>query len=96
MTTQIAAGSKSDSLQSKSCLTQPAVSTVCEHLPLVAAQAERFAVVRAVHHDDPQHNNAGNATLTALGVDPETGVIDRFGRPVEVGSGGKPILPIFG
>jgi hypothetical protein len=37
---------------------------ICEHLPLTAAQAHRFCVVHAVHHDDPQHNNAGYATLT--------------------------------
>src|SRR5262245_21200646 len=37
---------------------------VCEHLPLIARQAHRFIVVRSVHHDDPQHNNAGYATLT--------------------------------
>jgi hypothetical protein len=37
---------------------------VCEHMPLTARQANRFAVVRSVHHDDPQHNNAGYATLT--------------------------------
>jgi hypothetical protein len=34
---------------------------VCELMPLVARQAHRFAVVRGVHHDDPQHNNAGYA-----------------------------------
>src|SRR5437667_8724934 len=37
---------------------------VCEHLPLVARQAHRLAVVRSVHHDDPQHNNAGYRMLT--------------------------------
>jgi hypothetical protein len=37
---------------------------VCEHMPLTARQAHRFAVVRSVHHNDPQHNNAGYATLT--------------------------------
>lgn len=37
---------------------------VCEHLPLVARQAHRFAVVRSVHHTDPQHNNAGYRMLT--------------------------------
>jgi hypothetical protein len=30
-----------------------------------------------------------------LGIDPETRVSDRFGRPVEIGSGGKPILSIL-
>src|SRR6516162_1682003 len=30
-----------------------------------------------------------------LGIDPETRLPDRLGRPVEVGSGGKPILPIL-
>jgi hypothetical protein len=37
---------------------------VCEHIPLTARQAHRFAVVRSVHHNDPQHNNAGYASLT--------------------------------
>jgi hypothetical protein len=30
-----------------------------------------------------------------LGIDPETRLTDRFERPVAVGSGGKPILPIL-
>src|SRR5262249_14268759 len=38
--------------------------SVCEHLPAVAQQAHRLAVVRSVHHDDPQHNNAGYRVLT--------------------------------
>jgi len=38
--------------------------SVCEHMPLVAGQAHRLAIVRSVHHDDPQHNNAGYAALT--------------------------------
>jgi hypothetical protein len=37
---------------------------VCEHMPMIAGQAHRLAVVRSVHHDDPQHNNAGYASLT--------------------------------
>src|SRR5262245_956397 len=37
---------------------------VCEHLPRTARQAHRFTVIRSVHHDDHQHNNAGYATLT--------------------------------
>ena len=37
---------------------------VCELQPMTARQAHRFTVVRSVHHDDPQHNNAGYATLT--------------------------------
>src|SRR5262249_6482407 len=37
---------------------------ICEHLPLVARQVHHLAVVRGVNHDDPQHNNAGYATLT--------------------------------
>jgi hypothetical protein len=37
---------------------------VCEHMPLTARQAHRFSVVRSVSHNDPQHNNAGYATLT--------------------------------
>jgi len=41
---------------------------VCEHLPLVARQAHRLAVVRSFHHTDPQHNNAGYRMLT--GADP--------------------------
>ncbi|MBI1917574.1 MAG: DUF1501 domain-containing protein, partial [Planctomycetes bacterium] len=30
-----------------------------------------------------------------LGIDPETRLPDRQGRPVEVGSGGKPILALL-
>ncbi|MBI3863647.1 MAG: DUF1501 domain-containing protein [Planctomycetia bacterium] len=41
---------------------------ICEHLPLMAAQAHRFAIVRSMHHTDPQHNNAGYRMLT--GADP--------------------------
>jgi hypothetical protein len=37
---------------------------ICEHMPLTAQQAHRFTVVRSVHHNDPQHNNAGYASLT--------------------------------
>jgi hypothetical protein len=37
---------------------------LCEHMPLVAGQVHRLAVVRSVHHNDPQHNNAGYAALT--------------------------------
>src|SRR5215204_2179062 len=37
---------------------------VCEHLPRTARQAHRLAVLRAVNHNDPQHNNAGYAVLT--------------------------------
>jgi hypothetical protein len=35
-------------------------------MPLTARQAHRFTVVRSVSHDDPQHNNAGYATLTGI------------------------------
>jgi hypothetical protein len=44
--------------------TSVAGSSVCEHLPMVARQAHRLAVVRSVWHDDTQHNNSGYATLT--------------------------------
>src|SRR5262245_55839925 len=37
---------------------------ICEHMPLVARQAHHLTVLRAVHHDDTQHNNAGYAALT--------------------------------
>ena len=37
---------------------------ICEHMPLLARQVHRLAIVRAVNHDDPQHNNAGYAVLT--------------------------------
>jgi hypothetical protein len=37
---------------------------VCEHMPLTARQARRLAILRAVNHNDPQHNNAGYAVLT--------------------------------
>jgi hypothetical protein len=37
---------------------------ICEHLPQIAKQAQRIAVIRSVNHDDTQHNNSGYATLT--------------------------------
>src|SRR5262249_28058596 len=37
---------------------------ISEHLPRCARQAHRYAIVRSVHHTDPQHNNAGYRMLT--------------------------------
>src|SRR5262249_23682707 len=37
---------------------------ICELMPMLARQVHRLTVVRSVHHDDTQHNNAGYATLT--------------------------------
>lgn len=37
---------------------------ICEHLPLIARQGHRFATVRNVSHNDPQHNNAAYRMLT--------------------------------
>lgn len=48
----------------KSIATSLSGYRVCEHLPLTARQAHRLALVRSVHHEDPQHNNAGYAALT--------------------------------
>jgi hypothetical protein len=39
---------------------------ICEHLPLTAKQMHLVSVVRAVNHDDEQHNNAGYQLLTGF------------------------------
>src|SRR5262249_42738377 len=54
---------------------------VCEHLPLVARQAHRFAVIRSVHHDDTQHNNSGYATLTGVNVPPLPNTVEALASP---------------
>lgn len=37
---------------------------ICEHLPLLARQAHRFAIIRSVHHDSPGHVNSTHTMLT--------------------------------
>jgi len=37
---------------------------ICEHLPLLARQAHRFAILRSVHHDSPGHVNSTHTILT--------------------------------
>ncbi len=37
---------------------------ICEHLPLLARQAHRFAILRSVHHDSPGHVNSTHTMLT--------------------------------
>jgi hypothetical protein len=54
---------------------------VCEHMPLTARQAHRFAVVRSVHHNDPQHNNAGYATLTGTKPPLLANTVEALARP---------------
>jgi hypothetical protein len=54
---------------------------VCEHMPLTARQAYRFAVVRSVHHNDPQHNNAGYATLTGTKPALLANTVEALARP---------------
>jgi len=37
---------------------------VCEHFTGLAQRADRCAVIRSLHHDDPAHLSSGHATLT--------------------------------
>lgn len=37
---------------------------ICEHLPLLAQQADKFALVRSLHHDSPGHVNSTHTMLT--------------------------------
>lgn len=37
---------------------------ICEHLPLLARQAHRLALLRSVHHDSPGHVNSTHTLLT--------------------------------
>jgi uncharacterized protein (DUF1501 family) len=39
---------------------------ICEHLPLLAKQAHRYALIRSCHHDSPGHVNSTHTVLTAL------------------------------
>jgi hypothetical protein len=43
---------------------------ICEHLPLLARQMHRVAIIRTVSHEDTQHNNAGYAALTGFNPRP--------------------------
>ena len=38
--------------------------SICEHLPKLAAVADRFALVRGVHHDRGSHNPGAYYSLT--------------------------------
>jgi len=37
---------------------------ICEHLPLLAEQAERLAIIRSLHHDSPGHVNSTHTMMT--------------------------------
>jgi hypothetical protein len=37
---------------------------ISEHLPLLADQAERLAIIRSLHHDSPGHVNSTHTMLT--------------------------------
>jgi hypothetical protein len=54
---------------------------VGEHIPLIAQQTHRLAIVRSVHHDDPQHNNAGYATLTGTSPPLLPNTVEALARP---------------
>jgi hypothetical protein len=54
---------------------------ICELQPMTARQAFRFAVVRSVHHNDPQHNNAGYATLTGTRPALLPNTVEALARP---------------
>jgi uncharacterized protein DUF1501 len=44
---------------------------ICEHLPLLAKQAHRFALVRSCHHDSPGHVNSTHTMLTGYPGEPQ-------------------------
>jgi hypothetical protein len=37
---------------------------ICEHLPLLARMADKFALIRSLHHDSPGHVNSTHTVLT--------------------------------
>jgi hypothetical protein len=37
---------------------------ICEHLPRLARQADKFALIRSLHHDSPGHINSTHTLLT--------------------------------
>src|SRR5207237_2677796 len=43
---------------------------VCEHLPRLARLADRFALVRSLHHDSPGHVNSTHTVLTGYPGEP--------------------------
>jgi hypothetical protein len=46
--------------------TKAAGVTVCEHLPLLAARADKFAIVRSMTHGLPSHEHATHMMLTGI------------------------------
>ena len=46
--------------------TRTAGVQVCEHLPLLAARADKFAVVRSMTHNLPSHEHATHYVLTGI------------------------------
>jgi hypothetical protein len=61
--------------------TSVAGTFVCEHLPLLARQMHRIAVVRNVSHSDTQHNNAAYATLTSFNARPLPNTVEALATP---------------
>ena len=39
---------------------------ICEHLPLLAKMADRYALIRSCHHDSPGHVNSTHTVLSAF------------------------------
>jgi hypothetical protein len=73
---------------------------VCEHFPLLAKRADKFSIIRSLHHESNDHGIAGTIALTgnisgAVGLDgktqgtvlrPSTGAIVGRLRPARPGS----------
>lgn len=58
----------------KSIATSVTGTHVCEHLPLLARLADRYALIRSCTHDDVEHNSAAYACLTGR-MHPQKGQI---------------------
>lgn len=56
---------------------------ICEHLPLMAARADRFAIVRSMTHGFPSHEHATHMLLTGIDKMPpgSTHMASRFDWP---------------
>ncbi len=56
---------------------------ICEHLPLLAARADRFAIIRSMTHNLPSHEHATHMLLTGIDQMPpgSTHMASRFDWP---------------
>ena len=54
----------------KSIATRRRASTICEHLPGLAARADKLAVIRSMTHGLPSHEHATHMMLTGIDVLP--------------------------